>query len=263
MHKETIKIQEVSIEYFLNGIENDQTILFVHGLGANLSQFENQYRFFQDKYKVLSLNLRGHGNTSSTKKLSHSDFKLHKISQDIIDLLDELKIEKVHFVGNSMGGNIGHEILKTNTNRLHSIISFGTTAEMNKSNFTVLIIQLAYRILGIRTIANLSKSIGQSEYSKNKIYEMISHASIKTILNTIPYLAKLNYTQIIKTNPIPTLIIKGEKDKEINCFLKSTIAAYKENNDFRLVEMKGVGHFANLDKPNEFNQELLNFIDSI
>lgn len=263
MHKETINIQGIKIEYFLSGIENKQTILFVHGLGANLSQFENQHRFFQNKYKVLSLSLRGHGNTTSTKELSHSDFKLQKISQDVIALLDELKIEKVHFVGNSMGGNIGYEILKTNKNKLLSFVTFGTTAKLNKSNFTVIVMKMTYKLLCKNTVARLSKSVGQSEYSKNKIYEMISQSSKKTILNLIPYLAKFDYIEIIKKQQIPTLIIKGKKDKEINSVLKSTITAYKENNDFNMVEMKGVGHFVNLDKPNEFNQELQNFINSI
>ena len=263
MQKEIIYLEEVNIEYFLSGIENEQTILFVHGLAANLTQFENQHNFFQNNYKVLSLNLRGHGNTNTTKKTSHSDFELPKITQDIITLLDELKIEKVHLVGNSMGGNIGYEILKTYPNRLFSLVTFGTTAELNKSLFTVMVMKFIYKLLSIKIIAKISQSVGQSEYSKKKIYEMISKTPKRTILYIIPYLAKFNYLEIIKKNQIPTLIIKGEKDKEINNVLNSTITAYKGNKKFKLIKMRGGGHFANLDNPNEFNQKLLIFINSI
>jgi 3-oxoadipate enol-lactonase len=263
MQKEIINLQGINIEYSLSGIENEQTILFVHGLGANLSQFENQHRFFQNNYKVLSLNLRGHGNTTSINKLRQSDFDLRKISNDIFMLLDKLEIRAVHFVGNSMGGNIGYELLKSNPSKLLSFTTFGTTAKLNKSNLTVIIMKLFYKLLSVKTIAKLSKSVGQSEYSKNKIYKMFLQTSKQTILNLIPYLAKFDYTETIKSNQIPTLLIKGEKDKEINNILNSTIAAYIEKENFNLIEMKRVGHFANLDSPNEFNQKLKNFINSL
>ncbi len=66
MESETKHVQlgEIKMEYLLTGIPNKDTILFVHGLGANLSQFEYQHNYFQDRYRVLSVSLRGHGNTT-------------------------------------------------------------------------------------------------------------------------------------------------------------------------------------------------------
>ena len=245
MMRDTINIQGINIEFFLGGKENGVTILFVHGLGSDLSQFENQHHFFNDKFKVLSISLRGHGNTTSENILTQPDFELKKISSDIIYLLDKLGIKMVHFVGNSMGGNVGYELLKSNPNRLLSFTTFGTTAELHKSNILVCLMKLTYKLLNINTIAKLSKSAGQTEYSKNKIYEMISQSSKQTILKLITYLAKFNYIETIKKNQIPTLIITGDKDKEINKVLSSTITAYKEKDNFNLVKMKRAGHFAN------------------
>ncbi len=257
------KIEKINIEYLLTGKEKADTILFVHGLGANLSQFEKQHQFFNDRHKVLSISLRGHGNTTSLFELTQSDFELEKMSQDIIRLLDKLKIKNIHFVGNSMGGNIGYELLKSNPSRILSFTTFGTTAALNKSNFTISIMKFIYRLLNIKTIARLSKSVGETEYSKKKIFEMISQTSKQTILNLIPYLAKFNYIETIKKNQIPTLIIKCEKDKEINKVLDSTISVYKEKENFNIVEMKSTGHFANLDNPDLFNKTLATFITGL
>ena len=261
--KNKINIREIYIEYFLTGMENRETILFVHGFGANLSQFENQHQFFQKKYRVLSISLRGHGNTTSRNKLTHSDFELNKLGQDIVTFLDKMNIQNVHFVGNSMGGNVGYELLKSNPNRLLSFTTFGTTAALNKSIFLVSLMKFTYKLLNIKTIAKLSKTAGQTEYSKNKIYEMISQSSKQTILNLIPYLAKFNYIETIKKNQIPTLIIKGEKDKEINEVLNSTISVFKNKTNFNLIELKKAGHFANLDNPKDFNLILNTFIGSL
>lgn len=261
--KEKINNKEIDIEYLLTGKENAKTILFVHGLGANLSQFEDQHQFFQSKYKVLSVNLRGHGNTTFLAEPTQSDFALNKLSRDIIALLDNLKIKNIHFVGNSLGGNIGYELLKSNPDRLLSFTSFGTTAELNKSDFTIGSMKLIYKLLSMKTIAKLSKSVGQTKYSKAKIYEMISQSSKQTILNLIPHLAKFNYIEIIKKNQIATLIIKGEKDKEISKVINSTISAFEETGTFKLVEMKRTGHFANLDNSKKFNHILNKFISSL
>lgn len=50
MNSEVTKIQigEINKEYLLTGVKNKDTILFVHGLGANLSQFESQHQYLQD-----------------------------------------------------------------------------------------------------------------------------------------------------------------------------------------------------------------------
>ena len=65
-----VKLGKIDLEYFFSENENENTVIFVHGLGANLSQFENQHDFFQDKYNVLSINLRGHGNTTASQELT-------------------------------------------------------------------------------------------------------------------------------------------------------------------------------------------------
>lgn len=122
-----IRLGEINMEYLLTGKENKDTILFVHGLGANLSQFEEQHQYFQDTYRILSISLRGHGNTTASRELTETDFELSRLSDDIIMLTETLGIDKFHFVGNSMGGNIGYELMKASPERLLSFTSFGTT----------------------------------------------------------------------------------------------------------------------------------------
>lgn len=99
MKNEVKKMQlgEIKMEYLLTDAENKETILFVHGLGANLSQFEKQHQYFQDSYKILSFSLRGHGNTTSSRELTESDFELSRLGVDIIILLDTLGINKGAF----------------------------------------------------------------------------------------------------------------------------------------------------------------------
>jgi pimeloyl-ACP methyl ester carboxylesterase len=59
------------------------------------------------------------------------------------------------------------------------------------------------------------------------------------------------------------LIIKGELDNEINSRLESTLAVLRQKPNFRLVELKGAGHFSNMEKPEEFNRVLSDFLEDL
>jgi len=257
-----IQLENIEIEYLLSGEKNSETVLFVHGLGANLSQFEFQHEYFSEKYKVLSVNLRGHGNTSLLQKLKSSDVKLNKMAIDIVKLLENLGIEEVHYVGNSMGRNVGFEILKSKPNILKTLTTYGTTGKLKTSGFALGIMKLMHKIMSPNMRGNLSKSAGQTKESKAKIKEMVTRIEKTTILNIVPILANFDYLEVIKKSKTPCMIIKGEKDKEINNAIDTTITEFKARGNFELREMNGVGHFANLDNPELFNNVIAEYISN-
>jgi pimeloyl-ACP methyl ester carboxylesterase len=51
-------------------------------------------------------------------------------------------------------------------------------------------------------------------------------------------------------------LIQCEYDNDINKSLKTTLEAMSKNKKAKVVQLKGAGHIANLDKPDEFNQIL-------
>lgn len=254
------QLGEIKMEYLLTGVENKETILFVHGLGANLSQFENQHQYFEDRYKVISISLRGHGNTTSTRELTESNFELSRLGDDIIMLIDTLGIDKFHFVGNSMGGNVGYELMKAHPNRMLSFTSYGTTGKLKKSGFTIGLMKFTYKLMSMKTIGKFSGMAGVSEDSKTKITEMISQAKKSTVLHLITHLGNFNYLEVIKNSQIKALIIRGDKDKEINRVIGGTIKTFKQRGDFSLIDLENSGHFANLDNPDLFNITLGTFL---
>ncbi|WP_052599190.1 alpha/beta fold hydrolase [Aureispira sp. CCB-QB1] len=260
MKKDLIKLNNYKLEYCLTGSKHSETILFVHGLGANQSQFEQQHIYFSAQYQVLSISLCGHGNSTVPLDILPENFSLTQLKNDLIQVLDLLKIAKVHYVGNSMGGNVGLEFLKESPNRLLSLTLFGTTGKLKKSRFLVACMKILYQILSIQIIANLSRLAGTTSFSQAKIATMISKASKKAILYCLPHLANFDYLMDIKNSKAPTLLLVGEKDKEINACLDSTIEAFQARGNFQLKSIKGAGHFINLDAPELFNRELEAFL---
>ncbi|WP_340066007.1 alpha/beta hydrolase [Ascidiimonas aurantiaca] len=256
----TLRINNVEIEFLLTGEKNSETIVFVHGLGANLSQFRLQQDYFSKNFKVIAINLRGHGKSLQVHKYTPSKFKLSVMSTDIIELLAYLKIDKVHFVGNSLGGNIGYEILRSHPHILKSLTTFGTTGQLNKPRFSLGILKFIYKIISPKAIGNLSQLAGQTKESKDRIREMFSKVNKITLLSTLPNIAKFDYLDVIKNSSVPGMIIKGEKDQNINRTIQSTINEFENRGNFKLHEIKDTGHFVNLDNPVLFNKVLEDFI---
>ncbi|MEH2324495.1 MAG: 2-succinyl-6-hydroxy-2,4-cyclohexadiene-1-carboxylate synthase [Nostoc sp.] len=90
--------------YSLNVNINKPLILLLHGFMGNINEFDEALKVLDEDFSYLTLDLPGHGKT----KLLGSDeyYKIQPTAQAIINLLDELKIDKCYLIGYSMGGRL-------------------------------------------------------------------------------------------------------------------------------------------------------------
>ena len=93
-----------------------------------------------------------------------------------------------------------------------------------------------------------------------QISKMFSIANKDAIWMIQKNISNYDYTPVLAGRTLPVLLIKGQLDNEINAQLGSTLNVLHRNPKFQLRELDGVGHFANLEKPQIFNQVLLDFL---
>ena len=107
--------------YVFNKKEQSTPIVFVHGVGLTYEIWQPQLDFFKD-YSNLSYDILGHGKSSLTKQnISFDDF-----SDQLIELINELKIEKIHLVGFSIGSLIARNFATRYGGRLRSLLLLGS-----------------------------------------------------------------------------------------------------------------------------------------
>ena len=83
--------------------DSDPTVFFVHGILANRQVFRYQKPFLAGKYRVVSLDLRGHGGSSLPES---GDFSIDRMAEDVKAVVDAFNPQQFVIAGHSMGGFI-------------------------------------------------------------------------------------------------------------------------------------------------------------
>ena len=97
----TAKVNNTTIAYNQYG-NGDTTLLFVHGWCINKEYWNEQSKYFSDKYKVVTLDLPGFGNSGKNR----SEWTFEKYADDINEFIKTEKLKNVILIGHSMSGDI-------------------------------------------------------------------------------------------------------------------------------------------------------------
>src|SRR4051794_6302530 len=105
-----LQVNGVPIAYTDSGAPADRpdaaTIVFGHGLLFSGWQFHEQIEALNDRYRCVTVDWRGQGDTPPTA----DGYDMDTLTGDAIGLIEQLGVAPVHYVGLSMGGFVGQRI---------------------------------------------------------------------------------------------------------------------------------------------------------
>ncbi|MHA6493711.1 alpha/beta fold hydrolase [Pseudomonas borbori] len=102
LSSEQLTVGDLSIHYYQGGPTAAQTILMVHGFGANKDNWLRFARHFTERYNVIAVDLPGFGDSSKPA----ASYDVGTQAERIAAFTEALGIEQLHLIGNSMGGHI-------------------------------------------------------------------------------------------------------------------------------------------------------------
>ena len=112
--------------FYLLNKKQKTPIILIHGVGLNHTIWEPQIDYFDNT--VLAYDILGHGKTPLNKNIiSFDDF-----SDQLLNLIDELKFEKIHLIGFSIGSLIARNFAVRNNNRLKTLTLLCSVFKRNK-----------------------------------------------------------------------------------------------------------------------------------
>jgi pimeloyl-ACP methyl ester carboxylesterase len=247
---------------------SNEWVVFIHGAGGSSAIWYQQIKPFKKEFNVLLIDLRGHG---KSKRPSYDSFKCYSfdsIGDDIIEVLDYLNLDSVHFVGISLGTIIIREITERYPYRTKSMILGGAVMKINTKgqvlmrlgSMTKSIIPylVMYRFLAwvIMPKKNHRESRILFINEAKRLYqkEFIRWFALVSQVNALLKLFR------IKDTGKPTLYIMGQED---HMFLPSISKLVENHLSSSLIVVPNCGHVVNVEQPEFFNQSVIKFIQQL
>jgi len=112
----TIKLQHTEMHYQVTG--TGEPILLIHGLAVDSNTWLALAPYLKAHFQLIRYDLRGSGQT----QFDGQPFGLADLAQDIVELLDQLQIERAHIIGHSMGGMIARYFAAQYTERVKRLV---------------------------------------------------------------------------------------------------------------------------------------------
>jgi 3-oxoadipate enol-lactonase len=118
-----------STHYELVGPDDAPLLVLSHALGTDLTLWDQQMAALRGSFRILRFDTRGHGKSAAPR----GPYTLSLLASDIVTLLDELGVSRVHFCGVSMGGLIGQYLAIHHPERITRLILSNTAAKIGNA----------------------------------------------------------------------------------------------------------------------------------
>ena len=242
-------------------------VTFVHGAGGSSTIWFKQIREFRRHFNVLMLDLRGHGRSKNNfKALFESKYTFKSVSDDVLEVLDHLKIEKSHFVGISLGTIIIRQIAEDYPERIQSMVMGGAVMKMNKRGQILMKVGnlfknivpylFLYRIFAFAIMPKDAHKESRNMFI-NEAKKLYQKEFLKWFKMTADINPLLQWFRQVEIN-IPTYYIMGSEDHMFLPTIKQLAREHYKSAELFIVE--NCGHVVNVDQPKIFNEKVLDFL---
>jgi 3-oxoadipate enol-lactonase len=239
-------------------------VVLIHGMGSDHNIWAGIIPLFKENYRVLAVDLRGHGCSSKTP----GPYSMELFSRDIQELLESLDIRKAHFIGHSMGGAVLLEMAINNQDIMSSLTLI--------SSFVYGDYQLKKSLINLRNtlneqdyseffdecikIAHNPQYVKENSELLNKFCkEMSKTNSLPSLISTINACLKVNYLDSLKSIVTPTLVIAGEEDQFIS--KDQGIKISKSIPESKFISLSGANHNMIVEEPLEIYKKIKTFLE--
>ncbi|MGA8904863.1 MAG: alpha/beta fold hydrolase [Candidatus Bathyarchaeia archaeon] len=250
--------------YVEAGISNAAPIVLIHGFPFSHEMWDPQIQALQKRFRVIAYDLRGHGKSG----VGDGQYALEFFVDDLLGLLDYLKIGRAVLCGLSMGGYIALRTVERNPERIGGLILADTKAKAD-SNEAKLKRAAAIKSVKANGVNAYADSFVKSVFAPQtftgnraaveKIRQIIQGNSSLGICGALLALAsRTDTTEALASIKVPTLILVGEHDALTPPSASQEMHSKIPNSEIHVIP--NAAHMSNLENPDEFNEHVLNFL---
>ena len=259
--------------------ESGHTVFFLHGFCASGQTFHYQKPFFSDRYRVVSLDLRGFGRSEIPES---GDYRVERLVEDLKSVVDATNPGEFVVAGHSLGGLVAFKFYerfgseyKGRLKGLAIIDSSGTdandlslrwkllaraSANMKPGRFAEALTAYAYKssstYLALKWLVfGKRPPASQVELMQRTIYS----TAVESISGAARMVRRFRFEDCLPSVIVPVMLLVGSED--------ALMVEDRENRrthallpNSRLKVFEGAGHCSLMEQPEEFNEALGGFL---
>ncbi len=248
-------------EIYIDDIGEGFPLVLVHGFLGSSEMWTLQREFLSKHFRLIIPALPGFGESYKVKSLD----SINSMAKTVLNLIDNKKINKFNLMGHSMGGMIVQEMVKISGDKINKLICFatGSIGDIPGRFETIETSRERLKKEGIQeTVKRVPKKWFIKE-DKAKYYYLCENAVKETTEETADnaLIAMKNWRgfENLKNIKNETLIIWGDKDISYNFEQIDTLKKNITNSQLSI--FKNCCHNVHLEKPEEFNKVVLDFLN--
>lgn len=268
LSSQVVTAGELDFAYYDGGPKLGETIVMVHGFGADKDNWLRMARHFSSRYHVVVPDLPGFGESSRPA----GSYDVGTQAERLADFIQALGVGKVHLVGNSMGGHIVALYAARYPERVRSLALFdnaGVTAP-HKSELFDLLEQGRPNPLVVTRVSDydrlmdfvfvdppvlpapLKRYLADRAIANQAHYEVVFQQLVQRYIPLEPELPKIQ---------APTLLLWGDKDRVLDISSLDVMKPLIPHAS--TVIMKDCGHAPMIERPAETARHYQAFLDSL
>lgn len=268
LSSEQITVGDLSIHYYEGGPASGETIVMIHGFGANKDNWLRFAKFFTERYHVIALDLPGFGDSSKPD----ASYDVGTQAERVTAFVKALGLSKVHLIGNSMGGHIAALYAARHPEQVLSLAlldNAGVTSpkkselyemlERNEPNplvardpesFAKLVSFVFVQPPSVP--ANVQRYMAEQASARSEQNDKVFKHLRERYIPLEPELPKIQ---------APTLLLWGDKDRVLDVSSIEVMRPLLKKPS--VVIMKDCGHVPMIERPEETAQHYQAFLDGV
>lgn len=247
----------VTIVYSAAGA-GETALVFIHGGLADRSFFADQLRVFASRYRVIALDLAGHGESGANR----TKWGIPEFGADVKAVVDAEKLKRVILFGNSLGGPTAIEAALLLGGRVIVVVGIDTFQSLD---YRITAEEARQRAEAFRNDYSGSvKQMVQALFHPDADPALLADAerrmsrtSAESAYSMFVSTAGYDQAEPARRLTVPLRAINGD------LYPTDIQAVRKVKADFDAVVMKHMGHYPMLERPGEFNRLVAAVVDEL
>ena len=223
--------------------------------------WEPQAAQFAKRFRVLRYDVRGHGATEETPP----PYTIEQLADDVVDLLDRLGIDKVAYVGLSLGGMIGQALAVRHPHRIGRLVLCDTTMHSPRGMWIERIAAIEADGLEPQVEPSIERWFTHSFRSSQPRFvenmrAMIRATSLHGYLGCAMAMRDMRLESMVPRITQPTLVIVGRDDRSTPVAEAQALHKAISRSQIEIIEQ--AAHLPNIEQVSRFNAVLGRFLDT-